>query len=379
MSVARPRSAPAGDPARLGFRMPGEWEPHVGTWIAWPHERSDWPGHFSRIPEVYVGIVSELARGERVHIIVGSLEAERQVARSLARAGVAADRVGFHRWPTDRSWVRDSGPTFVTRAPRGPRPGGVGAVSWRFNAWAKYDNWHRDVTIASRVARAARVPTWRPTWHGRRVVLEGGAIDSNGAGLILTTEECLLGAEQVRNPGWDRRDWAAVFHRFLGAKRVVWLPRGIVGDDTHGHVDDVARFVGPTTAVAAVEPNIRDPNSEALAENLERLHADLPRTFAVHELPMPAEIWLGRQRLPASYANFYIANRSVLVPVFDDPADREGLRVLRGLFPGRRVVGIPSRDLVVGLGTLHCLTQPEFASIGSAGAESSRGSRSTGR
>ncbi len=375
MTGAEGRRAPAADPAGLGYRMPGEWEPHAGTWIAWPHERSDWPGHFGRIPEVYVGIVAELARGETVHILVESRDAEARIARSLARSGVPAERLAFHRWPTDRSWVRDSGPTFVLRSPGIRRAASVGTVCWRFNAWAKYDNWHRDVLVSTRIARAARTPHWQPRWTGGRVVLEGGAIDANGAGVLLTTEECLLGKEQVRNPGMGRRDWTAVFRRFLGIGHVLWLPRGIEGDDTHGHVDDVARFVGPSTVIAAVESDPRDGNARALAENLGRLRTDLPKGFSIAELPMPGELRLGRQRLPASYANFYIANSSVLVPVFDDVEDARALRTLRGLFPGRRVVGIPSRDLVVGLGTLHCLTQPEFAPPRTAGSRGARRGR----
>jgi len=357
------RRAPGGDgPGRLGFRVPGEWEPHRATWLAWPHERSDWPGHFARIPKVYVRIVAELARGETVHLVVESRTAEPRIARRLARAGVPAERVAFHRWPTDRSWIRDSGPTFLTRPGRRGRPGSVGCVAWRFNAWAKYANWHRDARIALRVARAARVRAWEPRWHGRRVVLEGGAIDANGAGVLLTTEECLLGTEQVRNPGMGRRDWERLFRRVLGVRRVVWLPRGIEGDDTHGHVDDVARFVGPRTIVAPVEDDRRDPNHLALRANLVRLGEVGPAEgLRVVELPMPRAVRLGRQRLPASYANFYVANAAVLVPTFDDPADAEALRVLGRVFPDRRIVGIPSRDLVVGLGTLHCLSQPEFA------------------
>lgn len=350
--------APA-DPARAGYRMPGEWEAHAATWIAWPHERSDWPGHFAKIAPVYVGIVAELSRGERVDIIVESRSAERSIARRLARADVAPESVAFHPWLTDRSWLRDSGPTFVTRRPRGARPGEVGSICWRFNAWAKYDNWHRDVAIGRQVARSARAAVWEPRYGRRRVVLEGGAIDANGAGRLLTTEECLLSPEQARDPGMGRRAFESIFRRYLGVDRVLWLPAGIEGDDTHGHVDDVARFVSASTIVAAVEDDPRDPNSVALAANLARLREE-PAT-EVLELPMPGALHLGRQRLPASYANFYIANASVLVPVFDDPGDARALRVLRGAFPGRRVIGIPSRDLVVGLGTLHCLTQPQFA------------------
>jgi agmatine deiminase len=344
--------------------MPGEWTRHAATWIAWPHERSDWPGRFRAIPAVYAEIVRELVRGERVEIVVGSSTTERAIARLLARSGSDLERIGFHRWPTDRSWIRDSGPTFVVRSRRGSPADAVGTVRWRFNAWAKYDNWQRDATIGARIAAVVGGPSWAPALRGRRIVLEGGAIDASGTGLVLATEECLLGTEQARNPGCSRSDIESVLSAYLRADRVLWLPYGIVGDDTHGHVDDVARFVGPSTIVAAVEPDPRDPNHGPLAANRARLRTLVghgARRPRVLELPMPGPLWFRRQRLPASYANFYIANDSVLVPTFDDPADGHALKVLAPLFPGRRVVGIPSRDLVVGLGTLHCLTQPEFA------------------
>lgn len=364
MSLARPVRTAERTPRTLGFRMPGEWARHTSTWIAWPHERSDWPGSFGRIPSVYVAIVRELSRGERVEILVGSRDVEGRVRRELERADVPIERIGWHRWPTDRSWVRDSGPTFVVRARARARSPAVGAVRWRFNAWARYDNWRHDVTVGERIAAEAGARSWAPRRHGRAVVLEGGALDANGAGLLLTTEECLLGTEQVRNPGFGRDDYERIFADYLGVDRVLWLPRGIVGDDTHGHVDDVARFVSPSTIVAPVEPDPKDPNHAPLAENRARLDAfqrDLPGRVRVVELPMPSAIYHGDQRLPASYANFFVANDSVLVPLFDDPADRRALATLRSQFPGRRVVGIPSRDLVLGLGTLHCLTQPEFA------------------
>ncbi len=344
--------------------MPGEWSSHAATWIAWPHERSDWPGHFEKIPPVYVEIVRALAAGERVEIVVESDHAADRVRARIEEADVPLDRVGFHPWPTDRSWVRDSGPTCVaTRTPADGRRG-VGWVRWRFNAWAKYENWHRDSAIGDRIAEAVGGPSWAPRIGSRRVVLEGGAIDANGEGTLLTTEECLLSTVQARNPGMSREALEALFSQYLGIDRVVWLPRGIVGDDTHGHVDDAARFLGPKTLAYAMAPDHRDANHAPLAANHDRLlrfaEGPLAGTKLV-ELPMPRPISLGTERLPASYANFYIANTAVLVPQFDDPADATALEVLRRELPGRTAVGIPCRDLVVGLGTLHCLTQPEFA------------------
>lgn len=343
--------------------MPAEWEPHAATWLAWPHNAGDWPDKFEPIPWVYAEIVRALARHEVVNLVVppaaGGTDHSALVSDLLARAAV--DRANVRLWEheTDRSWVRDSGPVFVRDA-----AGGRVALDWHFNAWAKYDNWTRDDTLPEFVARAVNVPRVRPVWNGHRVVLEGGSIDVNGAGLLLTTEECLLSRTQERNPPFGRADYEAAFAAFLGIERVLWLNRGIAGDDTHGHVDDLARFVGPRTVVAVVEGDPRDANYAPLQENLERL-----RGFAdarggkleVVPLPMPRPLVFDGTRLPASYANFYIANGVVLVPTFNDPADRAALGTLADLFPGRAVVGVHCVDLVWGLGTLHCMTQQEPA------------------
>ena len=337
--------------------MPAEWEPHAGTWIAWPHRRSDWPGKFAPVPWVYAEIVRNLAAHETVNALVNDSEAEKRVRRILKRAHADLAAVRFWPFPTDRSWVRDYGPTFVL----GP-DGAKAVLDWRFNAWAKYPDWQNDDAIPAKVAAACGWPSWQPEWEGKRVVLEGGSIDVNGAGLLLTTEECLLSPVQARNPELGRAELERVFANYLGVRKVLWLNRGIVGDDTHGHIDDIARFVGPRTVVAAVEDNPADPNYEPLQENLERLRGMTDadgRPLEVVVLPMPAPLWFAGQRLPASYANFYVANGVVLVPTFNDPNDRVALGTLADLFPGRAVVGIHAVDLVWGLGTLHCLTQQE--------------------
>ena len=326
-------------------RLPAEWEPHRATWIAWPHNRADWPGRFAPIPWIYVEIVRQLHRSERVRILT---EEEAGPRRMLARAGVDLAQVDFFRFPTDRVWTRDYGPMFVVR---GRRPV---INNWRFNGWAKYDNWRRDDRVPARAARALGVPLVEPG-----IVLEGGAIDVNGEGLLLTTEECLLSPVQQRNPGLSRARLERILGRYLGVREVIWLGRGIAGDDTHGHIDDIARFVGPHTVVAAVEEDPGDPNYEPLQENLERLRSR--RDLHVVPLPMPSPLVFDGQRVPASYANFYIANRVVLVPTFHDPRDRVALSILAGLFPDREVIGIHSVDLIWGLGTLHCLTQQEPA------------------
>ena len=346
--------------------MPAEWEPHRATWIAWPHNRSDWPGRIEAVRWCYVEIVRGLAAVERVEIVLPDAGVERRTLGRLTRAGVDRGRVGVHRFPTNRGWVRDSGGTFVRRAATPEAPAGVALVDWRFNGWARYDDWARDNRLPRRIAAAGRVPRIVPRAPGRRraLVLEGGSIDVNGAGAALATEECLLDpAVQPRNPGMDREAVERALDTYLGVDTVIWLGRGIAGDDTHGHVDDIARFVGPATVAAAVEPDAADENHGPLADNLRRLRAARVRgrRLTVVPLPMPRPLRFDGQRLPASYLNFYVANGVVLVPTFNDPADRVALGRLAELFPGREVVGIHAVDLVLGLGALHCLTLQEPA------------------
>ena len=359
-----PAPVPEKTPRELGYHMPAEWEPHEATWLAWPHNPKDWPGKFQAIPWLYAEIVRLLAAHELVHLIVENAKAEQHVRGVLERAGANLDRVSFHAWPTNRSWTRDYGPIFVRNA-----EGKVGLTNWRFNAWAKYDDWKLDDQLPGRVAKLLGLPEWKPTIEKEnsakhRIVLEGGSIDTNGAGILLTTEECQLSEAQQRNPGVSRAQLEQAFHDYLGIDQTIWLNRGIVGDDTHGHIDDIARFVGPTTIVAVVEPNTSDSNHAPLAENLSRLKAARTlsgKQFDLVELPMPRPVVFRGQRLPASYANFYIANDLVLVPTFHDPNDRVALNTLAEVFPNREVIGIHSVDLVWGLGTLHCMTQQQPA------------------
>ena len=337
--------------------MPAEWEPHAATWIAWPHHAEDWPGKIEPVPWVYAEIIRLLHRQEHVHILVNDVVKEGVARDVLTRAMVDLNAVTFHCWPTDRVWTRDSGPTFLV-GPDGRRS----LLDWRFNAWAKYPNWQNDDAVPARVAGATGLSVRQPTWNGRRVVLEGGSIDVNGRGLLLTTEECLLSEVQCRNPGMTREDYERLFAEYLGVTKVLWLNHGIVGDDTHGHVDDLARFVGPRTVVTVVESDPVEDNFGLLQENLHRLRGmtDVDGVpLEVVALPMPKPVWFDGQRLPASYANFYIANGLVLVPTFNDPNDRHALNTLADVFPDREVVGIHCVDLVYGLGTLHCMTQQE--------------------
>jgi agmatine deiminase len=342
-----------------GFRMPAEWEAHGATWIAWPHNRSDWPGKFASVPWVYGEIVRRLARSERVRILVADRAHEAKSRHVLSRVGADLTQVDYVLQATDRSWTRDTAPLFV----RDKAQERV-AMVFRFNAWAKYADWKRDVRVARAVARAAGVPARDVKVRGKPVVLEGGAVDADGAGTLLATEECLLSPVQARNPALTRKDMEQVFADTLGIDKVIWLARGIVGDDTHGHIDDVCRFVAPGLVVLPVEPDARDPNHAILAENRERLKSARDaagRQLDVVALPMPQPLWFRGQRLPASYANFYIANGLVLVPTFNDPNDRVALGVLAELFPDRDVVGIHAVDLVLGLGALHCMTREEPA------------------
>jgi agmatine deiminase len=326
--------------------MPAEWEPHEATWIAWPHNRNDWPGRFAPIPWVYAEIVRKLSSVEKVRILVRDGAEEARARRVLRKAGAAMEAVEFFPCPTNRVWTRDYGPLFVKN-----RRGAVALTGWGFNAWAKYDDWQQDAAVPAALAERLGLPLASPG-----LVLEGGSIDVNGAGLLLTTEECLLSPVQARNPGVGRRELERHFRRYLGVTQVVWLNRGIAGDDTHGHVDDLARFVSADTVVVAAEPDRSDPNHAPLAENYDRLSA---AGLRVVKLPMPHPLVFAGQRLPASYANFYIANGLVLVPTFNDPNDRVALATLARHFPDREVVGIHCTELIWGLGALHCMTQQQ--------------------
>jgi agmatine deiminase len=361
--------------------MPAEWERHEATWLAWPHYEGDWPGKFEPIPWVYTELIRHLARHERVELIVNDATAARQARRVLARADALSPNIRFHRWATNRVWLRDSGCIFLTHtkpglarpdSPSGSAEGERGrlsphqplALKFRFNAWAKYSNWRHDEKIGSLMAQAAEVQELRPFALGERIVLEGGSIDVNGAGTILTTEECLLSKVQQRNPHMVRAHYEKAFADYLGAPHTIWLGRGIHGDDTHGHVDDLTRFVSKHTLVTMVEHNAKDENHAPLRANLRRLQSARDqdgKPFTVVELPMPQPVVFEGRRLPASYANFYIANGVVLVPVFNRGNDRIALNTLAELFPTRQIIPIYSGDLIWGLGAMHCMTQQQPA------------------
>ena len=354
------------------YFMPAEWERHTATLLAWPHNKADWPGKFAPIPWVYAEMIRALTRHERVMLLVRHAKDENAARDVLERAGPNLAKVDFYHIPTNRIWMRDSGPIWV---------GKNTILDFRFNAWAKYPNHLLDDKIPQKLAALLSLRAneenaaiqksskqWiassqaprndiriiQPTHKGKRVVLEGGSIDVNGKGLLLTTEECLLSKKQCRNPGFTAADYEEVFAKYLGIKKVIWLDKGIVGDDTHGHVDDIARFVNANTIVTVVERNKRDANYALLQENLKRLKKT---GLNIIELPMPNPVIFEGERLPASYANFLIANKQVLVPTFNDVNDRIALNILADCFPGRDIVPIYCGDFIWGLGTIHCASQ----------------------
>lgn len=339
--------------------MPAEWEPHDATWIAWPHHEPDWPGKLAPIPWVYAEIVRVLHQHERVEILCHNEEV-RESARAHLEAHAVRANYQLHLVPNDRVWLRDSAPTAVMQ-----RDGAMSLVNWRFNAWAKYDNYESDAKVGEAIADITGLERFVPVRPdtGEPVVLEGGAIDTDGAGILLVTEECLLSPIQERNPGLTREGYERVFNQCLGVRQTIWLGEGCAGDDTHGHIDDVARFVAPGIIVLAFEEDPADDNHLRSVDNMERLeHAGAGAgALQVVKLPFPRPVTMTDTRLPASYANFYIANGVVLVPTFNDPNDLEALNTLKRLFPNRKVVGIHAVDLVWGLGTLHCLTQQQPA------------------
>jgi agmatine deiminase len=337
------------------FRLPAEWEKHEATWIGWPHNKEDWPGKFSPIPYVYAEIVKIISQGEIVRILVENDSHEKKARKVLKSVGVNFDSIEFYKIKTDRNWLRDAGPQLVKDA-----AGKVNLIHFKFNAWAKYDNYKKDKYIPEFISGKMKLPLYPAMLNDHHVVLEGGSIDTNGKGTLLTTEECLLDQNlQIRNKDFTKQDYEEVFNKFLGINNVIWLGNGIKGDDTHGHVDDLCRFVNEKTLLIVSENNEKDDNYIPLKENYERLQDALLEDGTkpqIIKLPMPSPVIFKGERLPASYANFYISNYAVLVPTYNDPNDRIALGIINELFPDRKVIGIHSVDLVWGLGTLHCLT-----------------------
>lgn len=342
------------------YRIPAEFEYHEATWIGWPNNKQDWPGKFQPIPWVYGEIVRYLSRGEKVRIIVQSKEHQQKAEQILKSVQADTSNVEFYKLETDRNWLRDAGPQFVKN-----NKNETVLINFKFNAWAKYDNYKLDAKIPGMISKKLKLDLIKAEQKKNLVVLEGGSIDYNGLGTIITTEECLMDNEtQVRNPGFTKKDYEDVFKKYFGVTNVIWLNKGIAGDDTHGHVDDITRFVNSKTIVTVMENHPNDPNYIPLMENreiLEDVKLEDGSSPEIVELPMPSPVIFKGERLPASYGNFYISNNSVLVPTFNDPNDRVALGILSELFEDREVIGIHAVDLVWGLGTLHCLTHEQVA------------------
>ncbi len=342
----------------MKFRLPAEWEKHAATWIGWPINKEDWPGKFQPIPWVFGEIVRKISEVEQVNIIFHNDNHKESAIKILKKIGCNFTQITFVEQRTDRNWLRDSSPFYVI-----DDKGKVVLIRFGFNAWAKYNNFKNDSKIPSAISKVLNKKMIDAVYQDKLVVLEGGAIDTNGKGTLIATEECLLDEKtQPRNPGLTRKDYEKIFKKYLGIENVIWLKKGIVGDDTHGHVDDVCRFVNHNTVVLCSESNPFDENYKILQENKEILEdaklEDGTRVNVV-ELPMPEPLYFDGQRLPASYANFYISNSYVLVPTFNDVNDRKALGILSELFTERKVVGIHAVDLVWGLGTIHCLTHEQ--------------------
>jgi agmatine deiminase len=339
-------------PAQLGYRMPAEWEPHRGTWLSWPHKEASWPGKFEPVPAIFARMVRELGDREEVHINVAGPDMEHEVRELLADEGAGTGNVSFHYNPTNEAWCRDHGPIFVQRAADGRREEAI--IDWGFNAWGgKYPPYDLDDVVPTRIASELAIPVFAPG-----IVLEGGSIDVNGRGTLLTTEACLLNPN--RNPELSRAQIERYLRDYLGVTKVLWLGDGIVGDDTDGHVDDLTRFVNPTTVVTVIEDDPHDENYHPLQENLRRLREMTDQDgqpLRIETLPMPAAIEHDGHRLPASYANFYIANGIVLLPGYGAERDEQARERLQQVFPDRKVLVVDCTDLVWGLGAFHCVTQ----------------------
>ncbi len=340
-------------------RLPAEWEKHEATWIGWPHNKEDWPGKFAPIIWVYCEIVRKISEGEIVRIIVESVEHKKKAIKALQDSNVDLLNVEFFVLKTDRGWTRDSGPIFA----KSKFINEVKLINFMFNAWAKYNNFKKDAKLPEFISKKMNLDSIGAMHNNTHVVLEGGSIDSNGEGALLTTEECLLDPKvQVRNKGFTKGDYENIFQNYLGVKQVIWLGKGILGDDTHGHVDDLCRFVDKNKVILVQEKKSGDYNYKNLKENKERLQSIYLSDggkLEIVDLPMPSPVIFKGQILPASYANFYICNSYVLVPTFNDDKDKLALGVLSEIFNDRKVVGIHALDLVWGLGTLHCLTHEQ--------------------
>ena len=336
------------------LRMPAEWEEQKSTWIAWPHNKKDWPNKFDFIPEIFAEIISHISKGQKVNILIENNVLKKRAILILKNFKVNFSNIRFSLCKTDRAWLRDSFPIFVKNKNKKI------LLNWKFNSWAKYKNFKKDNSIINKVKKVLKLQSISPVFNRRKVVLEGGAIDVNGNGTLITTEECLLSKIQQRNSGFKKHDYEKIFFNYFGIRKIIWLKRGIVGDDTHGHIDDLARFVSENTIFLAYERNKKDVNYKILRNNFRILKKlDDFKKLKIIKIPMPEAKYIEGTRVPASYLNFYIANKVILVPTFNDKKDKLVLKMFRKHFKSRKVVPIDCSILIWGFGAIHCMTQQE--------------------
>ncbi len=348
----------------LDFRMPAEWEKQVSTLIAWPHNKKDWPGHFINIPSVFANIISEISKVQKVDLLIQNKSNKSKILKLIKKFKSKINNIKMHIIKTDRVWTRDSGPIYLVNKNKTEKK----ILNWKFNAWAKYNNYLNDNIINKKIAKLKKINSFTPKFKIKNtlkdIVLEGGAIDVNGKGCLMTTKECLLSKIQQRNPSIRKNEMENIFRKYLGIKKTIWLNKGIVGDDTHGHIDDIARFVSSNQIFLAYEKNKKDKNFKALKENYKILNQTTDengKKFEIIKIPMPKPIYINNIRVPASYLNFYIANKIVLIPIFKDPEDKKIIKIFKKYFKKRKIITINCRDLIWGFGAIHCMTQQEPA------------------
>ena len=344
------------------FRMPAEWEPQKSVWISWPHNKNDWPGMFEKIPNVVGKIIKYLANHQRIDLLVNTNKIMYEARKKLKRTGCKLSNIKFHKIKTDRLWLRDSGPIFLINKKTRKKI----MLNFKFTAWSKYKNFRNDNKINYQISKYLNIKSILPkkinSKKFEKVVMEGGAFDTNGSGSILLTKECLLSSKQERNKGFKKSDYESLFSKYLNTKNFIWLNKGIVGDDTHGHIDDIARFVSKTTIMIADENNKSDKNYKSLKENIKivrKSYDENGKKFKIIKIPMPSPIFIQKTRVPASYLNFFISNKTVLVPIFNVKEDKKVLKIFRKFFTKRKVIAVDCSDLIWGFGAIHCMTQQE--------------------
>ena len=339
----------------VGYRMPAEWEKQKSTWVAWPHNKKDWPNKFELIPDIFAQIIAKISKFQKVNILIENKNLKKKIYLILKNYLANTKNINYTICKTNRAWLRDSFPIFVKN-----KLNQKVLIDWGFNSWAKYKNFNHDNKIGIKIKKFLNLDSIRPKFKNKRIILEGGSIDVNGKGVLLTTRECLQSKIQERNIGFKKKDYEEIFKKFLGIKKVLWLNKGIVGDDTHGHIDDIARFVTSKKIFIAYEKNKNDVNYKKLRENYQIIQKlNKKKEFKIIKIPMPNAKYIDGVRVPASYLNFYIANRIVLVPVFSDEKDKKIIKIFKKHFKNRKIIPIDCSLLIWGFGAIHCMTQQE--------------------